>query len=67
MKTTSIQFHGPMSPSLWVLSLTIGTVLIFVPRFTSLVVQSKSGVPPRNSNPREQAEGKEVAAKDTHG
>ncbi|CAM9139141.1 unnamed protein product [Scytosiphon promiscuus] len=56
-----------MSPPLWALSLPIGCMYIFVPRVVSLVLQIKSGAPLQNSRPREHAESKEVAAKDTHG
>ncbi|CAM9868327.1 unnamed protein product [Ectocarpus fasciculatus] len=56
-----------MSPPLWALSLPIGTAFIFVPRFVSLALQIMSGAPLRNSNPRENAESSDVAAKDTHG
>eukprot|EP00752_Nemacystus_decipiens_P010956 g9737.t1 len=56
-----------MSPPLWALSVPIGSILVFVPRVTSLVLQIKSGAPLQNSNPREHVASKEVAAKDTHG
>lgn len=56
-----------MSPPLWALSVPIGSILVFVPRVASLVLQIKSGAPLKNSNPREHVGSKEVAAKDTHG
>ncbi len=56
-----------MSPPLWALSIPIGTILIFVPRFTSLALQIASGAPLNNANPREHAQSKEVADKDKQG
>lgn len=45
----------------------LGIILVLVPRYISLALQIKSREPLKISNPREHAEGDEVALKDTHG
>lgn len=56
-----------MSPPLWIVSVPLGYVNVFWPRFFAAFLTVRTGIELDASNPRKQVEGDELATKDANG